>query len=74
MKKIIRWALIILIILLVMAVGGFLGWAKLGTACPQPEAVVALSSTDEVGVSTDKWLRFWSGCNRYYPSDIRGLV
>ena len=58
MKKIIRWALIILVILLIVAAGGFLGWAKLSTARPQPEAMAALASTDEVEVSLDKWLVF----------------
>jgi hypothetical protein len=58
MKKTIRWALIILVILLIIAAGGFLGWAKLSTARPQPEAMAALASTDEVEVSTDNWLVF----------------
>jgi hypothetical protein len=58
MKKIIRWALIILVILLIVAAGGFFGWVKLSTARPQPEAMAALVSTDEVEVSTDKWLVF----------------
>ena len=58
MKKIIRWALIVLVILLIVAAGGFLGWAKLSTARPQPEAMAALASTNEVEVSTDKWLVF----------------
>lgn len=58
MKRIIRWVLIILVILLIVAGGGFLGWAKLSTARPQPEAMTALASTDEVEVSSDKWLVF----------------
>ncbi len=58
MKRIIRWVLIIPVILLTVAVGGFLGWAKFSTAGPQPEAMAALVSTDEVEVSTDKWLVF----------------
>jgi hypothetical protein len=58
MKKIIRWAVLILVILLIVAAGGLLGWARLSTAGPQPEAIAALTSTDEVEVSTDKWLVF----------------
>ena len=58
MKRILRWILIAFVILLVGVVGGFVLYARLSTAAPQPEALAAMRSTDEVEVVTDKWLVF----------------
>ena len=58
MKRILRWILIAFVILLFVVVGGFVLYARLSTAAPQPEALAAMRSTDEVEVVTDKWLVF----------------
>jgi pimeloyl-ACP methyl ester carboxylesterase len=57
-KRILGWVLISLLIALVLVVGGFVVYARFSTASPQPEALTAMQSTDEVEVITDGWLTF----------------
>ena len=58
MKKIVvRVALAILVLFLVISLG-FVAYTRLKTASPEPEALAALESTDNVEVTTDDWLVF----------------
>ncbi len=56
MKRL-RVALIGLLAVLVLAVGGFVIWAETPLG-PMPEAVAALESNGDVAVQTDPWLLF----------------
>jgi len=57
MKKI-GWVLTSVVILLLVAGGGWAIFTRLNTAGPQPRALAAMQSTTEVTVSTDEWLVF----------------
>jgi len=61
MKKILLWILIACVTLLIMVVGGFVLYTGLSTAGPEPEALAAMRSTDDVEVVIDKWLVFVPG-------------
>jgi hypothetical protein len=57
MKRKILLASSVIVILLILAMGGFLAWAS-GASGPMPEAVQALESTSTVQVETEPWLIF----------------
>lgn len=56
MKRL-RVALIGLLVVLILAVGGFVVWAETPLG-PMPEAIAALESNAEVAVQTEPWLLF----------------
>src|SRR5512135_3173361 len=56
MKRL-RWILSGLVVVLVLAVGGFVAWAEI-TPPPEPTALAALQSDSAVQVSTNRWLVF----------------
>ncbi len=55
--KILRWILITIVVLLIVAVAGFVIWAETPLG-PMPEALAALESDAVVTVETDPWLTF----------------
>lgn len=55
--KILRWILIAVVVLLIVAVAGFVIWAEMPLG-PMPEALAALESDATVTVGTDPWLSF----------------
>ena len=75
MKKI-GWVLIGVVILLLLAGGGFAIFTTLNTAGPQPQALAAMQSTDSVAVTSDEWLVFTPKNDRpttgfvFYPGGL----
>ena len=57
-KKIVRFALIGLVLIIVIGVLGMLVWSKTGTYPARAVALSALESTDGVTVTQDKWIVF----------------
>lgn len=57
MRDWLRRILIILLVAVVVAIAGFVGWA-LWVPAPMPEALAALESDTQVQVTTDGWLVF----------------
>lgn len=57
MRRLLRWLLLIIPIVLLIAVGGFVVWANTVPE-PMPEAVAAMQSDAEVQVTHDGWLIF----------------
>jgi len=55
--KILRWILIAVVVLLFVAIAGFVIWAETPLG-PMPEALAALESDAAVTVETDPWLTF----------------
>jgi hypothetical protein len=53
-----KWASLVVILVLAGLVGGLLLYVQARTLQPQPEALAALQSSDEVTVTTNKWLVF----------------
>jgi hypothetical protein len=81
MRKL-RIALIILVVILLLAVGGFVVWANTPPA-PMPAALEALQSDALVSVETDRWLVFMPADPRpeagfiFYPGgrvDVRSYA
>jgi hypothetical protein len=76
MNRVLRWILITLVVLLTAVVGGFIIYANLSTASPEPEALAAMQSTDDVEVVADKWLVFLPKQNKpdtalvFYPGGL----
>ncbi|HUV93743.1 MAG TPA: alpha/beta hydrolase, partial [Anaerolineae bacterium] len=56
MRKRMKW-LWLLLLLPVLALGGFVLWAET-TPSPMPEALAALESSSEIQVTMDRWLVF----------------
>jgi hypothetical protein len=53
-----KWATLSVILVLAGLVGGLLLYVQARTLRPQPQALAALQSSDEVTVTTNKWLVF----------------
>ena len=56
-RNIVRLVIGLLVVLIVIA-GGFVLYTQVKTLDPEPEALAALESTDEVDVNSDGWLVF----------------
>ena len=52
-----KWILVGIVVILVMAAGGFVVWAS-GASQPMPEALAALQSDAQVKVETGQWIVF----------------
>lgn len=57
-KRYLLLALIALVFVVTVVAGGFVLYTKLKTASPEPEALAAMTSTDEVEVTAGSWLVF----------------
>jgi hypothetical protein len=57
-KRVIRFALIGFVSILVIGVLGMLVWSKTGTYPARPVALSALESTDRVRITQDRWIVF----------------
>ena len=57
-KKIVRFALLGLVLIVVIGVLGMLVWSKTGTYPARAVALSALESTDRVTITQDKWIVF----------------
>jgi hypothetical protein len=57
MRKLIKYSLLVVVILLVVAISAFVIWG-LNPAEPMPEALAALESDTQVTVTSDTWLVF----------------
>ena len=58
LKKVTLWALLALVVVVLLAIGGIVIYAQLNTADPQPVALAAMESTEAVEVSDGAWLVF----------------
>lgn len=57
MRRFIKYGLIVLLLILVVATAGFVVWAS-STPAPMPEALAALETDDSVTVESRGWLEF----------------
>jgi pimeloyl-ACP methyl ester carboxylesterase len=57
-NRVVRWSLVGLAVVLLLLSVGFLLYAQIVTAAPEPVALAALESDDQVEVSDGKWITF----------------
>ena len=58
LKRIIKFALIGFISIIIIGVLGMIVWSKTGTYPARMDALSALESTDRVTITQDKWIAF----------------